>query len=721
MDKESFREISGPMISINRLIASLPDEDTLFDGICRILVEECGLTHALIGLPDEEGWVDVRASHGKMRNRLRKVRISVDQGRPEGLGLFGRAYRTATPIIENQLLDLPEMQIWRPFLAEMATGSVAVFPFYRAGNVYGCLAAHSKDQEFFDANIREILKGVALSLSFGIDNDDRRIQQTLQDQASLTLKNYYRALSEINRFLVHIPTPQALLQKVCDILYARGDPKGAVIGIVDPRTDSLVWIAYAGLPMEWVYSIRLKVPANMTEGSSVIGQVIGSGAPVVLNDFYNSSIGQALRMKFEEQGIRSAAVYPIRRGDSPIGVLIAFSLFTDFFGREMDQLLTEMTQSLSFALDNLERLRDQQRNERKILTLKNYYQALSEINELVAHIPTPEGLLEKTCPILHRSEETSIVAIGIIDTATGLLTWRNHLGPDSDWLPALRIQIRGDSQDSDAPRTISQRVFKHGKSQIVNDYMRDLPDNDLKPILREHGIRSAAMFPLFRNKKVYGVLAVISRETGFFSLELSSLLDGVSRSLSFALANRDREDARTKQAEQSHFLSLHDPLTGLPNRRLFFDRLEHARRIAIRHKSTFAVAVLDLDGFKNVNDTMGHQTGDRLLVTVAGTLKSLLRDSDTVARLGGDEFALILPGMTRSLVDGTFSRILNMIRGIRNVDGHTVDISGCLGITVFPDDSSEAESLLFHADQAMYDVKRGGKNGWKIHETPPLP
>lgn len=717
MEKDYLRQLTGALIDINRLISSMPDEGTLYDGVCRILVEECGLSHAIVGIPDHQGWVRIVSTNGKMRDRLKNVRISVDPDRPEGRGIFGRAYRNATPIIENHLLDLPEIRIWRPLLREMASGSIAVFPFFRAGTVHGCLSLHAREEDFFGTDIRDLLKGVVVSLSFGVDNSDRRKYQALQDQGSLTLKNYYRALSEINQFLVHIPTPQALFQRVCDILYARGDPKGAVIGIVDPKTEEIIWVAFSGLPAEWVYSIRLTIQPDRPEGQTMTGKVLRSGKPMILNDYLNHPVGQALRSKFEEQGIRAAAVYPICRGGDPVGVLIAFSLFTNFFGNEMDQLLFEMTRNISFSLDNLDRLREQQGNERTILTLKNYYRALSEINALVAHLPSSDELFDRTCEILHRSEESSIVGIGLVNESSGLLDWTHFTGPDSGWISDLRIRVGADASEGLPPRTMSQRVFLAKKSLVVNDYMRELPENSLKPVFREHGIRSAAIYPFFRNGTLTGVLAVVSRETGFFGQELSDLLDGVSRSLSFALDNRDREEARSRQEERAHFLSLHDPLTGLPNRRLFYDRLEQARRYAIRHESSFAVALLDLDGFKTINDALGHSTGDQLLVAVGSGLKTLLRESDTVARLGGDEFAIILHDMAAESLEGTLTRILGVIRGLREVDGQTVTLSGCLGVTVFPVDPSDSDGLLFHADQAMYAVKRQGKDGWTLYQN----
>jgi len=724
-----LKQMAKALANLNRLVASLPDEEALYDGICRIAVDECGMSHAMVGIPDRDGWIHVKSARGKHRDALFDAKISVYEDRQEGRGIFGRAFRASSPIVENRLPDLPEMQIWRTTLSDMGTGASAVFPFYRAGNVHGCLSVHATSQDFFTPEYVDLLKGMVISLSFGLDNIDRRMAQTLHEETILTIKNYYRALGEVNEFLVHIPSPQALFQKVCDTLYSRGDPKGAVIGIVDSKTDDVVWTAFAGLPSDWVYSFRLTVRAERPEGQTMTGLVLRTGKPMILNDYIHHPVGQTFRAKFEEQNIRSAAVYPLHRSGKPVGVLITFSQYAGFFGREMDQLLGDLSQNISFSVDNYDRKIEQGKSEQTIFTLKNYYRALSRINRLVANVPPPEELFKKTCEILHESEETSIVTIGEIDQKTGLLVWNHVTGPESEWVQGLRIPVIPPSAIA-TPATMSQRIFQERKGLVVNDYMNDIPDNALKPVFKTHGIQSAAMFPVERGGRLFGVISVVSHRVGFFNPEISDLLDEVSRNLSFALDNYDRERERRSQEERALFLSLHDPLTGLPNRRLFYDRLDHARRGALRYGNAFSVGILDLDGFKDVNDRLGHKAGDRILIAVSDLIKTLLRDSDTVARLGGDEFGIILselptgstgdnshPAVIPGL-DTTLSRILEGIRGIRDVDGAPVHISGCLGVTVFPRDKSEVDQLVINADHAMYAVKKSGKDGWKIF--PPI-
>jgi diguanylate cyclase (GGDEF)-like protein len=156
--------------------------------------------------------------------------------------------------------------------------------------------------------------------------------------------------------------------------------------------------------------------------------------------------------------------------------------------------------------------------------------------------------------------------------------------------------------------------------------------------------------------------------------------------------------------------ALHDGLTGLPNRVLFTDRLEQALRVARRTRTSCGVLFLDLDGFKQVNDTRGHAVGDLLLRSVAERLRGALRRSDTVARMGGDEFTVILPEI-RTPEDARMvaDKLVAFLALPFVLNGAEVRIGVSIGIACYPADGEEAESLLVQADAAMYEAKQCGK------------
>ena len=160
--------------------------------------------------------------------------------------------------------------------------------------------------------------------------------------------------------------------------------------------------------------------------------------------------------------------------------------------------------------------------------------------------------------------------------------------------------------------------------------------------------------------------------------------------------------------ENLRHAALHDQVTSLPNRMLLYDRLAHAVAGAHRDRRTLAVLLVDLDGFKQVNDRFGHRNGDDVLAEVARRLQGAVRAADTVARLGGDEFVAVLPGADRSTALGIAQRMLGDLGQPMPVAGHSVAISASVGVALYPVHGEQPEPLLLSADHAMYVAKRAG-------------
>ena len=186
----------------------------------------------------------------------------------------------------------------------------------------------------------------------------------------------------------------------------------------------------------------------------------------------------------------------------------------------------------------------------------------------------------------------------------------------------------------------------------------------------------------------------------------------------FAVMVTDISAQKKVQAElleaqaRAEALATHDSLTGLPNRLLLQERLDRVIEHAKRFRRRAAVLFLDIDGFKAVNDSMGHAAGDAVLKEVAALMLSFTRHSDTVARIGGDEFLVLLPevdgpqsatGVAQKLIDATATKVLN-------IDGQELNVAFSIGIAMFPDHATHARELMAHADVALYRAKRAGKN-----------
>ncbi|MBF0582764.1 MAG: diguanylate cyclase [Magnetococcales bacterium] len=177
---------------------------------------------------------------------------------------------------------------------------------------------------------------------------------------------------------------------------------------------------------------------------------------------------------------------------------------------------------------------------------------------------------------------------------------------------------------------------------------------------------------------------------------------------------RQREELEKVNA-QLRELAEFDLLTGLPNRKLFYDRLQQTIAKGERQRGSFALMFVDLDRFKWVNDNLGHNVGDALLIEAAQRMKNMVRKSDTVARLGGDEFTVILTdvldGSTPELVA---RKILEVLNNPFMLEGQEVSISGSIGISLFPEDGTTIHELIKNADSAMYHAKQSGRNIFKF-------
>lgn len=171
---------------------------------------------------------------------------------------------------------------------------------------------------------------------------------------------------------------------------------------------------------------------------------------------------------------------------------------------------------------------------------------------------------------------------------------------------------------------------------------------------------------------------------------------------------------RKRTERQLAYMATHDALTGLPNRLLFNDRLTIALAQAQRHRQRLAVFLLDIDRFKDINDTLGHSVGDGLLRQAARRLKGLLRRSDTLARMGGDEFLCLITDIVHPDQAGEVAKkILDAFREPYHVEGHALSTTISIGGAIFPEDGMDADTLLKNADIAMYRAKQGGRNDYQ--------
>jgi diguanylate cyclase len=275
--------------------------------------------------------------------------------------------------------------------------------------------------------------------------------------------------------------------------------------------------------------------------------------------------------------------------------------------------------------------------------------------------------------------------------------------------------------------TIEKRFVILGLSQPLDNITREttrLGWDTFQIILAFSGL--ALILSMLVSRIVTGPLnAMVSAINRFSKEHVISTLP-LTRNDELGLLSRSFHDMQTQiMAHLSELnenrkaldhLARHDTLTGLPNRRMFFDRLEHAIASSRRSGKHLAVLFVDLDRFKEVNDTLGHAVGDKVLINVAILLKSSVREVDTVARLGGDEFVILIDMIDDPQhVTTILQKLHNLFQRPIQIDGRDMFVYASIGAGIFPRDGKDADELMQNADQAMYNSKKDGGNTSKFH------
>jgi diguanylate cyclase (GGDEF)-like protein/PAS domain S-box-containing protein len=210
---------------------------------------------------------------------------------------------------------------------------------------------------------------------------------------------------------------------------------------------------------------------------------------------------------------------------------------------------------------------------------------------------------------------------------------------------------------------------------------------------------------------------ILIRRDGFevpIEDSVSPIHDREGQATGAVIVFRDVSAARAMTLQMTHSAQ-HDFLTGLPNRMLFNDRVSQAVVLAPRHMKNVAVLFLDLDGFKHINDSLGHPIGDKLLQSIAKRLVDCVRDSDTVSRQGGDEFVVLLSEVEQSEdASITASRMLRAVAEAHSIEQHDLHVTASIGVSVYPDDGLDAETLIKNADTAMYQAKENGRQSYQF-------
>jgi diguanylate cyclase (GGDEF)-like protein/PAS domain S-box-containing protein len=298
-----------------------------------------------------------------------------------------------------------------------------------------------------------------------------------------------------------------------------------------------------------------------------------------------------------------------------------------------------------------------------------------------------------------------------MDKQAGLLRCRETWGFDT---PEISAFIASNKERTVEPAPVGQglvrRTYAAGKPVWITDITQDQAFNR-RMLAERANLHGAFGFPLLGGGEVLGVMEFFHRDVR----EPDEMLIQIAQSIGSQIG---QYMVRMQAEEAVKFVATHDALTGLPNRVMFNQRLGHAIAQAQRYGRRLAVLFIDLDRFKIINDTLGHEAGDMLLREVATRLTVSLRATDTVGRLGGDEFVVLVEEIVDPLyLAGVSQKLITALSAGFPLSGREYHVTASIGVSTYPDDGQDLQALLKNADIAMYRAKEQGRNSFQFYSA----
>jgi diguanylate cyclase (GGDEF)-like protein/PAS domain S-box-containing protein len=339
--------------------------------------------------------------------------------------------------------------------------------------------------------------------------------------------------------------------------------------------------------------------------------------------------------------------------------------------------------------------------ETRIVHLNRVHAMLSGINTLIVRVQSRDELFAEACRIATEEGGFRMIWIGMVDRALMKIIPVASIGADEVFLRVIRDQF---SLQEGAPlgNSMTARAIRGGRAEMANDL-----DTNVDVLCHtrhfEAGIRSIAIFPLLIAGEAVGVVGLYADESEFFHAGELKLLTEFTSDIAFAIDHIEKQ-------EKLDYFAYYDVLTGLANRSLFLERTAQYIRSALSGRRKLALCLIDLERFKNVNDSLGRPAGDALLRQVAEWLTQNVGDANLLARVGADLFAIVLPdiegaGDVARLIEGTMQTFLSHPFHLGDEE---LRIAAKVGVALFPDDGADADTLFKNAESALKKAKTTG-------------
>ncbi len=372
----------------------------------------------------------------------------------------------------------------------------------------------------------------------------------------------------------------------------------------------------------------------------------------------------------------------------------------------LERVLSTEYRGRQAALGSFMDITERKRAEKKILRFNAILKALKDIDLLATSESDREVLVHYSCNLLSQTGNYVNVWMLLVDKNMGFESLISSGSKEKVLLAARSMKQSG------YPMCVNKVLVHENPLILCGKHEGQHQECPLFEVCNTH---DAFISRLEARDKIYGVLGACIQHDVEVDDEETALFSEVTKDISFALNQIETEEERKRVEQQLDFMATHDPLTGLPNRTLFNDRINLALVQAQRAYKKLAVMVLDLDRFKDINDTMGHNVGDQVLKAVGERLINILRKSDTVARMGGDEFIVLLSNIARAEdVFGIAEKILKNLQKPFIFNDHKLHITTSIGIATYPNHGENVDTLMKNADTAMYTAKEKGRCKYQL-------
>ncbi len=479
----------------------------------------------------------------------------------------------------------------------------------------------------------------------------------VSEQKAQRLTDMYATLSEANSAIIHTQYPESLYQDICRLAAKYGHFVFCRITAINPGTGQLQTVAQAGEDRAGLARLRVSVDPGVAEGRGPTAEALRSGAPAVVNNILADPRLAPWMDTLQASSVRALAAFPLRRMDRVVGALHLYAEQPDFFDDDLVAMVGKLALNVSFALDNFARDTARQAAEDALRASETRFRDFTE--------------------------------------AAAEYVWETDLEGRITFISSRVETISGFR----APELMGRKpeeFMAPGEAQRVADWLaaHRRPDGSFRDL--EYQVVSR------------------SGETRWLRQNGVAILDERGEPIGWRGTGADVTDRRAAD-ERIAYLATRDPLTELPNRVLLADRLAQAIAGARRTQRALAVLFVDLDRFKNVNDSLGHEVGDLMLKGAAARLLGCVRQGDTLARLGGDEFLVVLEGLHHAAdAAQVATKVLSALSQPFDIAGHTLFTSCSIGVSVFPDDAADERALMRNADVAMYHAKERGRSNYQF-------